>query len=105
MAEALHQTDHDILNTLVANVANMEKAQEKFHIEIKESLKDLKDNYATRLDLVEKGIANAEKVFLAKADQDKINEKLSARIAWLERIAYGGLGIIAAIEFYFRLYK
>lgn len=105
MPELLPQSDHDILNTLVANVANMKEGQDKFHQEMKDSFRDLKDNYANRLEMVEKGLSDAEKVFLAKADQDKRDAAFDRRLTWLERIAYGGLGIIAFIEFYFRVIK
>jgi len=42
--------DHDVLVTLVANVANLKESQDIFHREIKESLADLKTNYSVRLD-------------------------------------------------------
>jgi alanyl-tRNA synthetase len=42
-------TDHDVLNTLVANVAFLKESQEKFHQEMKDSFKDLKDNYSSQI--------------------------------------------------------
>jgi|GEM_PF-5204066 hypothetical protein len=98
-------SDHDILNTLVANVSNMKEGQDRFHQEMKESFRDLKENYADRLSKVENGLSNADKVFLAKKDQDEKDAALDKRITWLERIAYGGLGIIGFIELYFRIIK
>jgi BMFP domain-containing protein YqiC len=106
------KTDHDILITLVANVKSLKESQENFHVEIKESIRDLKDNYATRLDYVEKCQRDADRVFIAKSEQDirdvefnkRIN-KFENRLAWLERIAYTGIGILMALEFYFRYFS
>ena len=48
--------DHDALTTLVANLDHLKESQEKFHVEVKESLKDLKENYS------EKSNANLKKI-------------------------------------------
>ena len=45
--------DHDSLVTLVANVKNLADGQDIFHKEMKESFKDLKDNYAGRISCIE----------------------------------------------------
>jgi hypothetical protein len=47
------QTDHDKLNTLVTTVQFIKEGQDKFHLEMKESFKELKDDYAGRLNVVE----------------------------------------------------
>jgi uncharacterized protein YpuA (DUF1002 family) len=52
--------DHDILTTLVADVKNLAKSQSDFHMEMKESIADLKNNYSTRLDNHETRIQNLE---------------------------------------------
>lgn len=48
--------DHDSLVTLVANVKNLADGQATFHKEMKESFKDLKDNYAGRISCIESKI-------------------------------------------------
>lgn len=48
--------DHDSLVTLVANVKNLADGQDTFHKEMKESFKDLKDNYAGRISCIESEI-------------------------------------------------
>lgn len=98
-------SDHDILTTLVADVRNMKESQDRFHTEIKEAITDLKENYATRLESVEKEINNADRVYAAKVDQDKKDIAFDKRITYLERICYTGLGILTAIEFYFKYFK
>ena len=47
------QTDHDKINTLVTTVQFIKEGQDKFHLEMKESFKELKDDYAGRLGKVE----------------------------------------------------
>ena len=46
----LSQSDRDKLITLVANVRNLSDSQALFHKEMKESIKDLQNNYSSRLD-------------------------------------------------------
>jgi hypothetical protein len=46
------QNQRDLQNsvtTLVANVANLKESQDKFHLEMKESFKDLRDNYSGQI--------------------------------------------------------
>jgi hypothetical protein len=54
--------DHDILTTLVANVDNLARSQESFHRDVKESFKELKDNYSSRLDKVESEVSQLKTV-------------------------------------------
>jgi hypothetical protein len=84
MPDQLIQSDHDILNTLVANMANMKESQEKFHLEMKESFSDLKYNLADRLSKVENGLTNTDKVFIAKAEQDRRDIEFNKRLVKLE---------------------
>ena len=98
-------TDHDILNTLVADVRNMKEGQDKFHQEMKDSFRELKDNYASRLEYVERSLNDSSKVFAAKEGQDRVNSKFDRRISWLERIGYGGLAILGCVEFYFQFIR
>jgi len=55
-----NQKDHDSIVTLVADVKSIKDSlketrdsQEKFHIEVKESFKELKDGFVTRSEYVE----------------------------------------------------
>jgi hypothetical protein len=54
-------TDHDSLVTLVANVNSLKESQELFHKEMKESFRDLKDNYSGQLNAHENRISILEK--------------------------------------------
>ena len=54
------QNDHDAITKLVVNVENLKASQENFHREVKEALKDLKDNYSERLNEHEKRLAKLE---------------------------------------------
>jgi hypothetical protein len=93
-------TDHDILTTLSADFRNLKDSQDIFHKEMKESINDLKNNYASRLDLVEKEINNSSKVYQAKEVQDKMNELFIKRLTKLEnwKIYYlGGTAIVGIL--------
>jgi uncharacterized membrane protein YukC len=62
MDEALTQKkDHDILITLVANVENLARSQDRFHKEVKDSFDDLKNNYSGRLTEIDKKLESVEK--------------------------------------------
>lgn len=41
--------DHDNLVTLVADVRNLKEGQERFHLEMRNSIRDIKDNYTGKL--------------------------------------------------------
>ncbi len=99
MAEINPQSDHDSLITLVETVKNIKEDQAKFHIEMKDSFKDLKDNYASRLENIEKAQSLADRVFVAKEAQDKINDGLLRRVAKLERaqVYYLGAGGVIGV--------
>ena len=46
------QNQRDLQNsvtTLVANVVNLKESQDKFHLEMKENFKDLRDNYSGQI--------------------------------------------------------
>jgi hypothetical protein len=71
-------TDHDILTTLSADFRNLKDSQDIFHKEMKESISDLKNNYASRLDLVE----NQIKTILTKlTSEDKKIKTLQAQVS------------------------
>ncbi len=55
-----------------------------------------------RVEIIEKAASDAAERFVAKVEQDKINEKVDTRVTWLERIGYGGVAILGALEFYFQ---
>jgi hypothetical protein len=97
MPDTITSTDHDVLNTLVETVKNMKEGQDKFHIEMKESFADLKYNLADRLTKVETGLSNADKVFMAKVEQDRRDAMLNTRITklefWQQKVV-GGLIIL-----------
>ncbi|MFA5993374.1 MAG: hypothetical protein WC823_00270 [Parcubacteria group bacterium] len=54
------KTDHDAVVTLVAVVKNLKEGQDKFHVEMKDSFKDLKDNFAVTLANHEERIVRLE---------------------------------------------
>ena len=56
----INKSDHDILNTLVANVGFLKEGQDKFHSEMRRSFDDLKNNYSGRLDRNEVRIKSLE---------------------------------------------
>jgi BMFP domain-containing protein YqiC len=97
-------TDHESILLLRQDVKALKESQDGFHKEMKESFKDLKDNYATRLDVMEKGLNDADNAFVAKAVQDKINEEVEKRVKYLEmqcdsfspikKLVYGGISFI-----------
>lgn len=85
------QSDHDLLiqiNTKVERVIS--------------DVKEIRDNTTSRVDALES--EKLDKVEAAKAivAHEKIHDDFEKRLKWLERIAYSGLAIIAAVEFYFR---
>jgi hypothetical protein len=55
--DTINKEDHDSLVTLVANVKNLTESQSRFHQEVRESFKELKDNYSNRLDKVETDVS------------------------------------------------
>ena len=54
------QTDHDVLVTLVANVSNLKESQDIFHREMKDSIKELGNNYTLKLNAHETRINDLE---------------------------------------------
>lgn len=99
-----NSTDHDNLVTLIETVKNLSESQTVFHREMKDSFKDLKDNYADRLNIVEREINNADKVFVAKAEHDKIDVAVDIRLSRVEKICYMGLGALTVLQFVFRFF-
>ena len=53
-------TDHDVLVTLVANVSNLKESQDIFHREMKDSIKELGNNYTLKLNTHETRINDLE---------------------------------------------
>ena len=47
--EQQQKKDHDLIVTLVEAFKNLKESQDKFHCEMKEAMKDLKDNYSTKI--------------------------------------------------------
>lgn len=43
------KSDHDALTTLVADVKNIKESQDKFHVEMKDTLKRIEDGYGIQL--------------------------------------------------------
>ena len=78
-------SDHDVLNSLVAtttiNFANLKDSQDKFHLEMKESFADLKNNYAERLGDVEKRIdINGKRITDLETSKTRQNVMMSIGI-------------------------
>lgn len=75
--------DHDLIvsmhTTMTRAVDDIKKLDDK--------VTDMNNNYAKKVDV------------------DKDFNNVQADIKWLQRIAYGGLGILAAIQFYFNFIK
>jgi len=84
--------DHDVLVTLVANVENIKIGQEKFHIEMKDAFKDLKDNSVDRISKLENesfyikgtlaliGIVASLVIYIYFTGQDIQNKQLDSLI-------------------------
>ena len=87
--------DHDILTTLVANLNNLEKSQTQFHKEVKEAFKELKDNYSDRIGALELNKAD-------KVDAETCHLDFEVRIRRLETWGFLALGVLGAVEFYFK---
>ncbi len=81
--QQIKMSDHDLLITLHEKVVG-----------IRDDIKELKENLGVRV---------------AKLEDERVSKKefdqLITDIKWLQRIAYGGLGIISAIQFYFQAIK
>lgn len=77
-----NMTDHDLLITLHEQIKN-----------VRTDIKDLKDGTGSKLTDHEARIRVLETNQIDKKDFDK-----------LQKIAYGGLGILAAIEFAFKFF-
>lgn len=77
------QTDHDLLVTIHTK---LERALE--------DIREIRDNTTGRIITLESD----------KLDKTEA-EEMKKSIAWLQRIAFGGLGILAAIQFYFNVIK
>jgi uncharacterized protein YpuA (DUF1002 family) len=92
--------DQRTLVTLAETVKNLGKNQDDFRQEMKDSIEDLKNNYSGRLQRVEESQNNANKVFIAKTEQDKINTDLYKQAnslkQWRSYIT-GAIAILAII--------
>lgn len=95
------QTDHDAIVTLVSEVGHVRNDLK----DVKADIKELKDNFASRVDVLELGKLDKEEAVRLQASADKVHEKFDARITRLERAYLIGMGIIAALEFYLRFFR
>lgn len=95
----LPNSDHDSLVTLVETVKNLKDSQDKFHQDIKDSISELKDNYASRLNVVETELRVADKTFTEKTSQDKLNDTFDSRLTTQEQWRWYMVGAIAIIGF------
>lgn len=89
-----HSNDHDLLVKITTQV-------DRLLVDVKE----IKDDTATRVDNLEREKYDRAEADRVIRDATAIHEGFEIRIKWLERIAYTGLGLIGALEFYFRLIK
>ena len=78
-------TDHDNLNTLIADVRNMKEGQDDFHQEMKSRFDKLENNYSNRLTDVERELSNVDKVYAAKVVEDEKDKKMDARVIIIEK--------------------
>jgi len=79
-------TDHESILLLRRDVKGVIESQNNFHTEMRSSFKELKDNYAERLNKVENVLNNTDKVFIAKVEQEKRDEITNKRIEKIEGI-------------------
>lgn len=77
------QSDHDLLVTIHTK---LERAID--------DIKELKDNMSARIAALEGN----------KFDK-KEGEDMQASVMWLQRIAFGGIGILFFLELYFKFFK
>lgn len=61
-------------------------------------VRDINTNIVSKVDSLEKDKVD-------RTEFEKVTGNNSNRISWLERIAYGGIAILAAVEFYYRIIK
>lgn len=84
---AKYQNDHDLLITLHEQVKG-----------VRGDIRELGSNLVPRIIDLEKGKVDHK-------DFDMVKSDFEHRLKWLERIAYGGIGILGFIEMYFRLFN
>lgn len=80
----LANSDHDLITALVVNVQNIKESQDRFHIDIKAQIDDLKNNFAGRLETVEAIQRSNPNLYPSKIEQNKFNDSLDSRISTLE---------------------
>lgn len=88
------QSDHDLLVKIHTQV-------ERVIIDVKE----IRDNTTARVENLEREKFDKSEATKVLAEANLVHDNLDTRVKWLERIAYTGLGLLAALEFYFRLLK
>ena len=87
----LQQQDRDKLITLVADVKNLSNSQTQFHKEMKDSFQDLKDNFAGRLDDLDKRTQNLE---ITRTDfREKLNNQVGYQ-RWIMALVVLLVGIM-----------
>lgn len=79
----------------------------EFREEIKLNFKDLKENYSVKIEQIKCDLENIDKIKLAKADQDSINDSLFRKVEAINIkvdkafmyifMAIGGIGVIEII--------
>lgn len=77
-------TDHNNIVTLVESVKNIKESQDRFHIDIKAQIDDLKNNFASRLETVEAIQRSNPNSYPSKIEQDKVNDSVDTRVGILE---------------------
>ena len=101
----MEATDHDKLITLVANVKTLTESQEAFHAEMRNAMKELKDNYSGRLDDHEKRLGNLEATrtdFRTKIEdiRSTTDIKLDNLGTWLKWFCAIGLILIGIMSYH-----
>lgn len=84
--EATNMSDHDLLITMHEQIKN-----------VRNDIKDLKDGTGAKLDDHETRLRSLEENRVSSIDFKSTQKD----VLWLQRIAYTGLGIIMALQFYF----
>ena len=86
-------TDHEQLLLVRKDIQNLEKSQLEFHKEVRDSFKDLKDNYSSRLDCLEGKVSGLE------ATKQDFRDKIKLTNIYMKWIAVG-VGIVAVAVIY-----
>ena len=102
--ETLTKKDLELINYQIKELGGKIDSN---NIQLSEKIDDLRLNYTSRLDTLDQFQRNADKVFAAKVEQNKVNESLDKRTARLEdwqNKVIGGLVLLNIILGFILIY-